>query len=104
MVFLRAGTKQSGDLFLHQKYHLKVEENKIDFLSHIITALRPSRVFILIEKAQFEATAKILKMYDDCLIQEISDYITLTFKSEHRTAYKTNKKNLTFYCRSCFPL
>jgi hypothetical protein len=26
-------------------------------------------------------------MYDDCLIQEISDYITLTFKSE-----QTNKK------------
>jgi hypothetical protein len=44
MVFLRAGTKQSGDLFLHQRCQLKIEENKIDFLSHIITALRPSRV------------------------------------------------------------
>jgi hypothetical protein len=96
MVFLHAGMKQSGDLFLHQRCYLKVEKNKIDFLSHIIVALRPSRVFILMGKAQFKATANILKMYDDCLIQEISDYITFIFKAKHRTAYKTVKKD----CRS----
>ncbi|CAD6250272.1 unnamed protein product [Miscanthus lutarioriparius] len=67
-------SQQLSPLDLHQRYQSEVEEkDKADILSHIITALRPSKVFIVMKESQSEARSKILKMYEDCRIEETSE-------------------------------
>jgi len=93
---------------LHQRYHSEVEEkDKADILSHIITALRPSKVFIVMKESQSEARSKILKMYEDCRIEETSEDSEncrmIILNVEHRTISKTAKRDLWISFDSSIP-
>lgn len=92
---------------MHQRYQSEVEEkDKADILSHIITALRPSKVFVVMKESQSEARSKILKMYEDCRIETSEDSENcrmIILNVEHRTISKTAKRDLWISFDSSIP-
>jgi hypothetical protein len=100
--------QQPYSLELHQRCQLEVEEKeKKIILPHIVTALRPSRVFIVMKKSQSEARSQVLKMFEDCTIEETSeekeDCIIIFFNPKHRTIFQTSEKELWISFDSSIP-
>jgi hypothetical protein len=97
--------QQPYSLELHQRCQLEVEEKeKKIILPHIVTALRPSRVFIVMKKSQSEARSQVLKMFEDCTIKETKeDCIIIFFNPKHRTRLQTSKKELWISFDSSIP-
>lgn len=75
-------------------------------ISHIVSAMKPSLITIVMKKSESDSRSKIFKLFDDCNIRETElsgDYGTVHINVSHRDISRTSKKELRIIFNSSIP-
>lgn len=75
-------------------------------LSHIVSAMRPSYIVIVMKNSQSESRSKILKVFEDCDIEEAEvsgDYGIVFINVKHRNISGISEKEVRIIFDSSIP-
>lgn len=94
--YITAKEKALIPIEVERSCYLKVEDkNKMNVAYHVVSAMRPARIVIMLRSNQSEED-KIFDLFEDCEIQvdTMNGYSVFSFGLKHRTFHKVSEKVL----------